>query len=294
MEQELKTTPLTQTHIDLGAKMAPFAGYHMPISYSGLIAEHEAVRERAGLFDVAHMGEFLVHGPEAFDLVQYVTSNNVKRLEPGQAQYSCLPNEDGGIVDDLLVYRFEDKGEIQRFLLVVNASNMDKDFDWIEKHNTFEATLENRSDMTGLLALQGPMAGKILAKLTDTNVDEITYYTFRLGTVAGIENVIISATGYTGSGGFELYVPNENMKTLWDALMEAGEEFGMLPAGLGARDTLRLEMGYCLYGNDIDDTTSPHEAGLGWITKTKKGEFVGKDAIPEYQGGWPEKKACCF
>jgi aminomethyltransferase len=276
---KLKSTPLIEKHEALGAKMAPFAGYLMPISYTTLSEEHQAVRNKAGLFDVSHMGEFVVYGPEALDLVQKVTSNNAARLLPGQAQYSCLPNAKGGIIDDLLVYRLHDINGMHAFLLVVNASNIDKDWAWIQSQNDFNLTMENRSDETGLLALQGPLATKILQKLTDRDVSKIPFYHFASGTVAGIEDVIISATGYTGSGGFELYAKNENIGKLWDAIMEVGQDDGLLPVGLGARDTLRLEMGYCLYGNDIDDSTSPLEAGLGWITKLKKGDFTGKAHI---------------
>jgi aminomethyltransferase len=278
----MKTTPLTERHIALGAKMAPFAGYNMPISYSGLIEEHLAVRQRLGIFDVSHMGEFIVKGKEALALVQQVTSNDAAKLAIGDVQYSCLPNLEGGIVDDLLVYRLpEDKcaeGE-QAFMLVVNASNIEKDWAWINQHHRFDAQLHDISDRTGLLAVQGPLAAKALQPLTDIDLGNMKYYTFQKGTFAGIDNVLVSATGYTGAGGFELYAENGHLPALWDAVMEAGATHGILPAGLGARDTLRLEMGYCLYGNDIDDTTSPLEAGLGWITQLKKGDFNGKDAL---------------
>ncbi len=270
----MKETALTQLHKELGAKMVPFAGYTMPVQYSGLTQEHLAVRNAAGLFDVSHMGEFFVKGPEAEALVQYVTSNDVTKLTVGKVQYSYLPNETGGIVDDLLVYKLNN----DEFLLVVNASNLEKDFNWIKSHNRFDATLTDRSDQMSLLALQGPKAIAILAELTNVDLDDIPYYNFKLGEVAGIKNVIISNTGYTGAGGFELYIANEDAETLWNALMDAGEDFGMLPAGLGARDTLRLEKGFCLYGNDIDDTTSPLEAGLGWVTKLQT-DFVGRDVI---------------
>lgn len=271
-------TPLTQTHIALGAKMAPFAGYNMPISYSGIKEEHVCVRTGVGVFDVSHMGEFIVRGKQALDLVQKVTSNDASKLAIGQAQYSCLPNTEGGIVDDLLVYRLAEdncsEGE-QAFMLVVNASNIDKDWNWIAQYaKDYDTRMINISEQTGLLAVQGPQAIKVVQKLTDVNLDEIPYYHFTKGVVAGIENVVISATGYTGAGGFELYCSANYTQKLWDALFEAGKEWDIMPIGLGARDTLRLEMGYCLYGNDIDDTTSPIEAGLGWITKTKKGEFV--------------------
>lgn len=281
---EAKKVVLHDVHEALGAKMVPFAGYLMPVSYKGITPEHLAVRNQAGLFDVSHMGEFIVKGKEAFDLVQHISSNNVKRLEIGDVQYSCIPNLEGGIVDDMLVYRLpEDRcadGE-RAYMLVVNASNAEKDLNWINTHNTFDATVEDISDSCGLLALQGPKAVDILRSLTDVPVDEIEYYHFRKGSLAGLDNVIISATGYTGAGGFELYVRNEQLAPLWDAVMEAGKDHGLEPAGLGARDTLRLEMGYCLYGNDIDDTTNPYEAGLGWITKSKKGDFLTKDILLE-------------
>lgn len=273
----MKNTPLTEKHIALSAKMAEFAGYNMPISYAGIKEEHFAVRNGVGMFDVSHMGEFIIKGKQAFDLVQKVTSNDVSVLNPGDAQYSCLPNETGGIVDDLLVYRLPEdncaEGE-QAYMLVVNASNIEKDWNWIKSHNSFDTKMHNISDDTGLLAVQGPKATEALQSLTDINLSEIEYYTFRKGTFAGIPNVIISATGYTGSGGFEIYVENEHLAKLWDMIMEAGKAYNIQPIGLGARDTLRLEMGFCLYGNDIDDTTSPLEAGLGWITKLDKGEFT--------------------
>ncbi len=278
----MKNTPLTEKHISLGAKMAEFAGYNMPISYSGIREEHQAVRNGVGVFDVSHMGEFIVKGRQALDLIQKVTTNDVSKLEIGDAQYSCLPNGNGGIVDDLLVYRLPEdncaEGE-RAYMLVVNASNIEKDWNWISKHNTFEAKLSNISDRSGLLAVQGPMAKKGMQPLTDVDLESIPYYNFKKGKFAGIDNVVISATGYTGSGGFELYVDNEHLLQLWDAVMDAGKAYGIIPCGLGARDTLRLEMGYCLYGNDIDDTTSPLEAGLGWITKLKKGDFIDRDRM---------------
>lgn len=253
--------------------MADFAGYNMPIQYTSITDEHHSVRNNVGIFDVSHMGEFIVKGKEALDLVQKVTSNDASKLGKGEAQYSCLPNLTGGIVDDLLVYRLgEDmcnEGELA-FMLVVNASNIEKDWNWISGFNQFDTRLIDISEKTGLLAVQGPKAIATLQKLTDINLSAIKYYDFTKGKIAGIDNVLISATGYTGSGGFELYVANENTEALWNAVMEAGSEFDIKPCGLGARDTLRLEMGYCLYGNDIDDTTSPLEAGLGWITKLKK------------------------
>ncbi len=289
----LKTTPLTDKHIALGAKMASFAGYNMPISYEGIKDEHHCVRNNVGVFDVSHMGEFIVRGKEALDLIQKVTSNNAAKLEIGDAQYSCLPNHKGGIVDDLLVYRLPEdmcaEGE-KAYMLVVNASNIQKDWDWISQHNDFDTQMINISNQTGLLAVQGPNAAKALQSLTDTNLADMKYYTFEKGTFAGIENVLISATGYTGSGGFELYVNNKDMEQLWDAIFEAGKDLHIKPIGLGARDTLRLEMGYCLYGNDIGDTTSPIEAGLGWITKTKKGEFNSVDIFRQQRAeGTPRK-----
>jgi len=263
---DLKSTALTSTHQQLGAKMVPFAGYLMPVQYSGLMDEHETVRRSVGVFDVSHMGEFLVTGKGALELIQFVTSNDASKLVDGKVQYSCLPNDEGGIVDDLLVYRVEE----ENYMLVVNASNIDKDWNWIQKWNTFGAKMENISEQTSLLAVQGPNALKAMQKLTSMSLVDMEYYTFKIGTFAGIENVVVSTTGYTGAGGCEIYVPNEHAESLWNAVMEAGAEFGIKPIGLGARDTLRLEMGFCLYGNDIDDTTSPIEAGLGWITKFSK------------------------
>jgi aminomethyltransferase len=293
----MKNTPLTEKHIALGAKMAEFAGYNMPISYAGIREEHQAVRNGVGVFDVSHMGEFIVRGKEALDLIQKVTSNDASKLEIGDAQYSCLPNENGGIVDDLLVYRLPEdncaEGEMA-FMLVVNASNIDKDWAWIEKHNTFDTRMINISDESALLAVQGPKAVEAMQSLTDVNLSEIGFYTFKKGKFAGIDNVIISATGYTGSGGFELYVNNAHAAQLWDAVMEAGKAYEIAPCGLGARDTLRLEMGYCLYGNDINDTTSPIEAGLGWITKTKKGDFISRDTFAAQRAEGVSKKLVGF
>ena len=271
----MKNTPLVKKHEALGAKMAEFAGYNMPISYAGIKVEHNTVREGVGVFDVSHMGEFMVEGDGALDLIQKVTTNDASKLSIGDAQYSCFPNGKGGIVDDLLVYRLGEKS----YLLVVNASNIDKDWNWINEQNTFGAALSNVSDDYALLAVQGPKAAEALQSLTDVDLSAIKYYTFKQGTFAGLDNIILSATGYTGSGGFELYVPNEAAEAVWDAVFEAGKDFGIAPIGLGARDTLRLEMGYCLYGNDIDDTTSPLEAGLGWITKLKKGDFIDSDYL---------------
>ncbi len=275
-------TVLHETHEALGAKMVPFAGYIMPVSYTSISQEHLSVRNKAGIFDVSHMGEFIVKGKEALNLIQHISSNNVAKLEIGDVQYSCIPNHQGGIIDDMLVYRLDEDrcadGE-RAYMLVVNASNTEKDLNWINVHNVFEATVEDISDKCGLLALQGPNATKILQPLTEVNLNEIEYYHFRKGNLAGLDNVLISATGYTGAGGFELYVRNEQLPALWDTLMKAGLEHGLEPAGLGARDTLRLEMGYCLYGNDIDDETNPFEAGLGWITKMAKGDFLAKDVL---------------
>jgi aminomethyltransferase len=263
-EMNLKNTALSLVHTNLGAKMVPFAGYNMPVQYKGLVEEHHCVRQALGVFDVSHMGEFWVKGPKALQLIQQVTSNDVTKLFDGKVQYSCLPNLDGGIVDDLLVYRF---GE-EEYFLVVNASNIDKDWNWIQQFNAhIGAEMTNVSENMSLLAVQGPLALKAMQKLTTMNLVDMEYYTVQRGTFAGKENVIVSTTGYTGAGGCEIYFNNEDAEHLWNAVMEAGAEFGIQPIGLGARDTLRLEMGFCLYGNDIDDTTSPIEAGLGWITK---------------------------
>ena len=258
----MKTTPFTEKHIALGAKMHEFAGYNMPIEYTGIIDEHLTVCNSVGVFDVSHMGEFWVKGPHALAFLQKVTSNNVAALVPGKIQYTCFPNEDGGIVDDLLVYQYEP----EKYLLVVNASNKQKDCNRRVSHNTEGAELENSSDNMAQLAVQGPKAIQALQKLTDINLSDIPYYTFKVGEFAGEKNVIISNTGYTGAGGFELYFYPDAAIKIWNAVFEAGAEFGIKPIGLGARDTLRLEMGFCLYGNDLDDTTSPIEAGLGWIT----------------------------
>src|ERR1700752_3741947 len=267
----MKNTAFTNKHIALGAKMAEFAGYNMPISYTGINDEHAAVRKNAGVFDVSHMGEFIFKGESALDLIQRVTTNDASVLTAGKAQYSCLPNGKGGIVDDLLVYCIDDK----TYLLVVNASNIDKDWNWISSHNTKGVDMKNISDKTSLLAVQGPKAIDTLQKLTSVKLADIPYYSFVKGTFCGFDNVVISNTGYTGAGGFEIYFDNEHANKIWDAIFEAGKEFGIKPIGLGARDTLRLEMGFCLYGNDIDDTTSHIEAGLGWITKFNK-DFTGK------------------
>lgn len=272
--------------------MAPFAGYNMPIQYTSITEEHLTVRKSVGVMDVSHMGEFMVEGPEALDLIQYVVSNDASKLEAGQAQYACLPNPDGGIVDDLLIYKIDDDNE--RYMLVVNASNIAKDYGWILKNNRFNARLTNISESIGLLAVQGPKAAQHLQGLTDIKLDEIPYYRFVTGGMAGLENVIISATGYTGSGGFELYVSSEDLPKLWDAIFAHDSGHDICAAGLGARDTLRLEMGYCLYGNDIDDTTSPLEAGLGWITKLKKDNFIGKDHAVHLRKEGIQKKLVGF
>ena len=273
----MKHTPFTEKHIALGAKMAEFAGYNMPISYSGINDEHAAVRNNAGVFDVSHMGEFILKGPHALDLIQRVTSNDASKLTAGKAQYSCLTNNEGGIVDDLLVYCIEENNV---YMLVVNASNIEKDWNWISRHNTQNAEMHNISDKTCLLAIQGPNATKILQSLTDMDILNLKYYTFVKGKFAGVDNVLVSATGYTGAGGVEIYFEDKDnaANIIWDAIFEAGKAQGIKPIGLGARDTLRLEMGYCLYGNDIDDTTSPLEAGLGWITKFSK-DFTAKNII---------------
>ena len=275
----MKTTPFTEKHIALGAKMHEFAGYNMPIEYSGIIDEHLTVCNGVGVFDVSHMGEFWVKGPHALDFLQKVTSNNVAALVPGKIQYTCFPNEDGGIVDDLLVYQYEP----EKYLLVVNASNIEKDWNWCVSHNTEGAELENSSDNMAQLAVQGPKAIQALQKLTDINLADIPYYTFKVVEFAGEKNVIISNTGYTGAGGFELYFYPDAAMKIWDAVFEAGAEFGIKPIGLGARDTLRLEMGFCLYGNDLDDTTSPIEAGLGWITKFVDGKNFTNRSMLEKQ-----------
>jgi aminomethyltransferase len=273
----MKTTPFTEQHIALGAKMAEFAGYNMPISYSGINDEHATVRNNAGVFDVSHMGEFIIKGPKALDLIQKVTTNDASKLTVGKAQYSCLPNEQGGIVDDLIVYCLEENNS---YMLVVNASNIEKDWNWIEKNNTVGAEMHNISDKTGLLAIQGPKAIEYMQKLTDVDLVNLKYYTFAKGTFAGVDNVLISATGYTGSGGIEIYFEDkgDDAQKIWNAIFEIGAPQGLKPIGLGARDTLRLEKGFCLYGNDIDDTTSPLEAGLGWITKFTK-DFTARPIL---------------
>ncbi|MEN9570268.1 MAG: glycine cleavage system aminomethyltransferase GcvT [Bacteroidota bacterium] len=288
----MKQTPFTNKHIALGAKMAPFAGYNMPISYSGINDEHASVRNNAGVFDVSHMGEFILKGPQALELIQRVTSNDASKLTKGKAQYSCLPNNDGGIVDDLLVYCMEENNV---YMLVVNASNIEKDWNWISSFNTNEVEMHNISDRTCLLAIQGPNATKILQPLTGLDILNLKYYTFVKGNFAGVDNVLISATGYTGAGGVEIYFEDsaDNASKIWDAIFEAGKTAGIKPIGLGARDTLRLEMGFCLYGNDIDDTTSPLEAGLGWITKFTK-DFTNKAHFEQQKAEGVGKKLVGF
>ena len=270
----MKNTALTHIHEQLGAKMVPFAGYNMPVSYEGVNAEHETVRKGVGVFDVSHMGEFLLTGPKALDLIQKVTSNDASKMVIGQAQYTYLPNETGGVVDDLIVYKLED----EKYLLVVNASNIDKDWDWISKHNSMGAEMRNLSDDYSLLAIQGPKAIEAMQSITSEDLSAIKFYHFKVADFGGIEHVIISATGYTGSGGFEIYCKNDQVEQIWNKVFEAGKDYGIKPIGLAARDTLRLEMGFCLYGNDIDDTTSPLEAGLGWITKFTK-DFVNSENL---------------
>lgn len=289
VQEALKRTALTATHVELGAKIVPFAGFEMPVQYTGVNDEHLCVRKSVGVFDVSHMGEFIIRGTQALDLIQKTTSNDASKLFDGKIQYSCFPNHDGGIVDDLLVYR---KSE-NEYMLVVNASNLDKDWDWLQKHNSFDCELENVSDNITLLAVQGPNAAKALESLTDLDLAGMKYYTFNEGTFAGCPNVLVSATGYTGAGGFEIYIPNEHAQTIWDAVFEAGKEFDIQPIGLAARDTLRLEMGFCLYGNDIDDTTSPIEAGLGWITKFSK-EFINSETFKAQKEAGITKKLVAF
>jgi aminomethyltransferase len=285
----MKNTALSEVHVKAGAKMVPFAGYNMPVQYAGINAEHETVRKGVGVFDVSHMGEFILKGDKALDLIQRVTSNDASKLYDGKVQYSCLPNKDGGIVDDLLVYRIDE----QTYMLVVNASNIEKDWNWISQFNTEGVPMKDISDRTSLLAVQGPKAAEALQSLTDIDLASMEYYTFKKGSFAGIDNVVVSATGYTGAGGFELYVDNEHAEAIWNAVFKAGEPFGIKPIGLGARDTLRLEMGFCLYGNDIDDTTSPLEAGLGWVTKFSK-EFTNSAALAEEKAAGVSQKLVGF
>ena len=286
----MRNTALTHKHEALGAKMVPFAGYMMPVQYEGVNVEHELVREGVGVFDVSHMGEFLVSGAGALDLIQKVTSNDASVLTIGRAQYSCMPNGKGGVIDDLIIYKMKE----EEYLLVVNASNIDKDWDWISSHNSFNAFMRNLSDDYSLLAIQGPKAVEAMQSLTSIDLSEIKYYHFEVADFAGVEHVIISATGYTGSGGFEIYCKNDVAEQVWDKVFEAGADFGIKPIGLAARDTLRLEMGFCLYGNDIDDTTSPLEAGLGWITKLAKDDFIDKDFLANQKEEGIKNKLVAF
>lgn len=285
----MKKVALNDIHEKLGAKMVPFAGFNMPVQYAGVNVEHETVRKAVGVFDVSHMGEFILKGEGALDLIQKVTSNDASKLFDGKIQYSCLPNENGGIVDDLLVYRLDEK----TYMLVVNASNIEKDWNWISKYNTYGVEMKDISDRTSLLAVQGPNAVQALQSLTDVDLASMEYYTFKKGTFAGVDNVVISATGYTGAGGFELYFDNEHAEEIWNKIFQAGESFGIKPIGLAARDTLRLEMGFCLYGNDIDDSTSPLEAGLGWITKFTK-DFVNCESLAAQKQNGVQQKLVGF
>ena len=285
----MKSVALNDIHIELGAKMVPFAGFNMPVQYSGINIEHETVRNGVGVFDVSHMGEFILIGEGALDLIQRVCSNDASTLFDGKVQYSCLPNEQGGIVDDLLVYRINEKA----YILVVNASNIEKDWEWISKYNNAGVEMKNISDQTSLLAVQGPKAAEALQSLTDVDLAEMDYYTFKKGVFAGIENVLISATGYTGAGGFELYFDKKDSVHIWNEVFKAGEASGIKPIGLAARDTLRLEMGFCLYGNDIDDSTSPIEAGLGWITKFTK-SFINSENLAAQKQNGVERKLVGF
>ncbi|MCB0447876.1 MAG: glycine cleavage system aminomethyltransferase GcvT, partial [Gelidibacter sp.] len=280
---------LTSTHEALGAKMVPFAGFNMPVQYEGVNIEHETVRNAVGVFDVSHMGEFLIEGPHALELIQKVSSNDASKLTIGKAQYSCLPNDTGGIVDDLIIYKVKE----ETYLLVVNASNIEKDWNWIKSKNDVGAEMRDLSDDYSLLAIQGPKAVEAMQSLTSHDLSSIAFYNFIVGDFAGIEHVIISATGYTGSGGFEIYCKNSEVKQVWDKVFEAGAKYGIKPIGLAARDTLRLEMGYCLYGNDIDDTTSPIEAGLGWVTKFAK-EFTNSEALKAEKEHGPKRKLIAF
>ncbi len=289
MENTVKNIPLNDLHIALGGKMVPFAGFNMPVRYSSDNEEHLCVRNGVGVFDVSHMGEFFVEGPHALELIQKVTSNDASKLVVGQAQYSCFPNETGGIVDDLIVYKFSD----EKYMLVVNASNIDKDWAWVNKFNTMGAKLTNASDAYCLFAVQGPKAIEAVQSLTPVNLSDVKFYHFTVGEFAGVEDVIISGTGYTGAGGFEIYVKNADAEHVWKAIFEAGKDFDIKPIGLGARDTLRLEMGYCLYGNDITDTTSPIEAGLGWITKFTK-DFTNSEAIRKHKEEGVSRKLVGF
>ncbi len=285
----MNNTALSNIHEALGAKMVPFAGYNMPVSYEGVNLEHETVRNSVGVFDVSHMGEFLITGPNALTLIQKVSSNDASKLTAGKAQYSCFPNDDGGIVDDLILYCLDQ----EKWLLVVNASNIEKDWNWISSKNTMGAEMRNLSEDYSLLAIQGPNAIEAMQSLTSTDLSAISFYTFEVNDFAGIEHVIISATGYTGSGGFEIYCKNSEVEQVWKKVFEAGKDFGIKPIGLAARDTLRLEMGYCLYGNDINDTTSPLEAGLGWITKFTK-EFTNSENLLKQKEQGTDRKLIAF
>ena len=285
----MKNTALTHIHEALGAKLVPFAGYNMPVQYEGINIEHETVRDGVGVFDVSHMGEFLISGPNALTLIQKVCSNDASKLFNGKAQYSCMPNNEGGIVDDLIIYRLTE----EKYLLVVNASNIEKDWDWISSHNDVGAEMKDLSENYSLLAIQGPKASKAMQSLTSVDLENMKYYTFEVADFAGIEHVIISATGYTGSGGFEIYCKNSEVEEVWKKVMDAGADYGIKPIGLAARDTLRLEMGFCLYGNDINDTTSPIEAGLGWITKFSK-DFTNADNLKKQKEHGPERKLVAF
>ena len=286
---EIKETALYQKHVNLGAKMVEFAGYKMPIQYTGVNEEHQIVRDGVGVFDVSHMGEFMLRGKGAIDLIQHISSNDAEKLFDGKAQYACMPNDQGGIVDDFLTYRISE----EEYLLVVNASNMEKDWEWLMKHNQFDCEMENISDATSLLAVQGPKAAQAIQSLTDIDLESMPYYTHKTCTFAGVHDVIVSTTGYTGSGGFEIYFNNADAETIWDAIFEAGAPYGIKPIGLAARDTLRLEMGFCLYGNDIDDTTSPLEAGLGWVTKFTK-DFINSSALKAQKDEGLKKKLVGF
>ncbi len=286
---DLKKTALHDVHVSLGAKMVEFAGYAMPVRYSSDKEEHFAVRESVGVFDVSHMGEFLLKGEKALDLIQKISSNDATKLYPGKVQYACMPNDQGGIVDDMVIYMLAEN----EYYLVVNASNIEKDWNWISQHNTFGVEMTNLSDQTAMFAVQGPKATEALQSLTEVNLAEMGYYTFERATFAGVPNIIISATGYTGSGGVELYIPAEHAETIWKKVFEAGKDFNIQPIGLGARDTLRLEKGYCLYGNDIDDTTSPLEAGLGWVTKFTK-DFVNAEALKQQKEEGVKRRLVAF
>ena len=285
----MKNTALTEKHIELGAKMVPFAGFNMPVQYEGVNMEHDTVRSGVGVFDVSHMGEFELKGPNALALIQKVSSNDASVLVDGKAQYSCMPNGNGGIIDDLIIYRIAN----DHYFLVVNASNIEKDWNWISSHNDFGVEMNNLSDEYSLLAIQGPKAAEAMQSLTSIDLSNMTYYTFQYGTFAGIDNVMVSATGYTGSGGFEIYVRNNDVPQVWDRVFEAGKSFGIKPIGLAARDTLRLEMGFCLYGNDINDSTSPLEAGLGWITKFTK-DFIDSDFLKSQKENGVSRKLIAF